>query len=574
MTSLRGISASRGIAVGPALQFHKTDLSFERRSIVDPAAEIERFQRAVQKAQAELGDIRDRAARDTGRDEAAVFEAHAMMLEDPELLDTIRAAIENEHQNAESALTDASEKYAQALEALDDEYLRARAADIRDVGHRVLRILLGVEDSPTAGLSTPSVILAHDLAPSDTIMLDKALVLGFCTAEGGATSHTAILARSLALPAVVGAGPKVLEIQNGTPLIIDGSEGILLLDPDEDTIAAYKIEQDQNRAVLSRARKFAQEAAVTKDGHRIEVVANIGNIELAHTALENGAEGVGLLRTEFVYLERKHLPDEDEQFAAYSAILEVFGERPVILRTLDIGGDKKCPYLPLADETNPFLGLRAIRLCLVRPGLFRPQLRAALRASYGHNLKLMFPMIATVDEIRAARAVLEDCRAELEAEKVPIADHIEVGIMVEIPAAAITADLLAREVDFFSIGTNDLSQYTMAADRTNADVAKIANAFHPAVLRLVQMVVNAAHAQGKWVGMCGELAGEPLAVPLLVGLGLDELSMNPPAIPMAKQIIRSLSTGEAEELALAALDTSSPEEVTALVKERAPMNSS
>jgi len=570
MRTIRGISASRGIATGPAFQFRKADPTFERCSITDAAAEIARFQRAVEQAQTELANIQAKAETETGAEEAAVFEAHIMMLEDPELLNNIAEAIETKHQNAESALTDATETYAQMLEALDDEYLSARAADIRDVSKRVLRILCNTEDSPTEGLAEPSIILAEDLAPSDTIMLDKSLVLGFCTAAGGATSHTAILARGLNLPAVVGAGTEILDIPDGTALILDGNGGTLLVEPDTDTVAACKMVQEKKVAVLAEARKLAHEPAITKDGHRVEIVANVSNVELAHAALEDGAEGVGLLRSEFVYLERELLPDEEEQFKAYSSILEVFGELPVILRTLDIGGDKRLPYLPLADEMNPSLGLRAIRLCLARPELFRPQLRAALRASYGHNLKLMFPMIATVGEVRAARAILEECRAELEEEGYPIAAHIEVGIMVEIPAAAVTADLLAQEVDFFSIGTNDLCQYTMAADRTNADVAGLANAFHPAVLRMIQLVINAAHTHGKWVGMCGELAGEPLAIPILLGLGLDEFSMNPPAIPIAKQIIRSLSSDEAEDLALATLNTHSPEEVVALVKERMP----
>jgi phosphoenolpyruvate-protein phosphotransferase (PTS system enzyme I) len=570
MRTIRGVSASRGIATGPAFQFHKTDLEFDRCTITDCNAELDRFQRAVTQAKSELGEIQAKAEAESGAEEAAVFEAHVMMLEDPELLDSIRKAIESDHQNAETALTDTSEMYAQMLEALDDEYLSARAADIRDVSKRVLRILCGVDDSPTEHLTVPSIILAEDLTPSDTVMLDKSLVLGFCTAAGGATSHTAILARGLALPAVVGAGKAILDAADGTTLIVDGDAGTLLIEPDTETVVACQMAQDKNQTLLAEARKLAHEPATTEDGHTVEVVSNVSNVELAQAALRDGAEGVGLLRSEFVYLERESLPDEEEQFQAYRSILEVFGDLPVILRTLDIGGDKKLPYLPLANEMNPFLGLRAIRLCLARPELFRPQLRAALRAGHGHNLKLMFPMVATVKEIRAGRAILEECRRELESEGTPIADHIEIGIMIEIPAAAITADLLAQEVDFFSIGTNDLCQYTMAADRTNADVSDLADAFHPAVLRMVQLVINAAHAQGKWVGMCGEMAGEPLAVPVLLGLGLDEFSMNPPAIPIAKQIIRSLITSEAEELALATLDARSPEEVKALVRERVP----
>ena len=570
MKTLRGIAASRGIAIGPAFHFRRADLSFERCTVEDPAAEWARFQAALETAREQLADVYAKAEAESGAAQAAIFQAHALMLEDPELLDAVRTAIEEQCINAEAALSDAAETYAQMLETLDDEYLSARAADVRDVAARVLRILLGVAESPTANLTVPSIILARDLTPSDTVLLDKSLVLGFCTAEGGATSHTAILARGLGLPAIVGAGPSVLEIPDGAMLVLDGGDGTLLVGPDEGTVAEYRARQAAATVVLARAREKAHEPAVTRDGHRVEVVANIGNVEGARAALEAGAEGVGLLRTEFLYLERSRLPDEEEQYRAYRAIVDVFGDRPVVLRTLDIGGDKDLPYLDLPHEMNPFLGLRAIRLCLARPELFRPQLRAALRAGAGRNLKLMFPMVATVSEVRAARAVLEECRAELLAEGQPVAEKMEVGIMVEIPAAALMADHLAAEVDFFSIGTNDLSQYTLAADRTNAQVAPLATGFQPAVLRLVRDVIAAAHAQGKWVGLCGELAGEPLAIPILLGLGLDEFSMNPPAIPLAKQIIRALTLEEAQEVAQAALKLDSPDAVQALVRERVP----
>lgn len=570
MKTLRGIAASRGVAIGPAFRFRRADLRFERHTVEDPAAEWARFQAALETAREQLADVYVKAEAESGAEQAAIFQAHALMLEDPELLETVRTTIGEQSVNAEAALSDAAEMYAQMLESLDDEYLRARAVDVRDVATRVLRILLGVAESPTAGLTAPSIILARDLTPSDTVMLDKSLVLGFCTAEGGATSHTAILARGLGLPAVVGAGPDVLEIPEGATLVLDGSEGTLLVQPDEEMVAGYRARQTAAATVLAQACERAHEPAVTRDGHRVEVVANVGNVEGSQAALEAGAEGVGLLRTEFLYLERTRLPDEEEQYRAYRAIVDVFGERPVILRTLDIGGDKELPYLDLPHEMNPFLGLRAIRLCLAQPELFRPQLRAALRAGAGRNLKVMFPMVATVTEVRAARAVLEECRAELLAEGQPVAEKMEVGIMVEIPAAALMADHLAAEVDFFSIGTNDLSQYTLAADRTNAQVAPLVTGFQPAVLRLVRDVIAAAHAQGKWVGLCGELAGEPLAIPILLGLGLDEFSMNPPAIPLAKQIIRALTLDEAREVAQAALELDSPDAVRALVRERVP----
>jgi len=570
MKTLRGIAASRGIAIGPAFHFRRADLCFERRTVDDPAAEWARFQCALKAACEQLADVYAKAQAESGDEQAAIFQAHALMLEDPELLDAVQASIVDQGINAEAALSDAAEMYAQMLESLDDDYLSARAADVRDVATRVLRILLGVAESPTTGLDTPSLILARDLTPSDTVLLDKSLVVGFCTAEGGATSHTAILARGLGLPAVVGAGPDVLQIPDGTLLVLDGDEGALLTQPDGDTVARYRAQQTATAALLTEARRHTHEPAVTRDGHHVEVAANIGNVEGARAALEAGAEGVGLLRTEFLYLERTHLPDEEEQYQAYRAIVDTFGDRPVILRTLDVGGDKSLPYLDLPDEMNPFLGLRAIRLCLARTELFKPQVRAALRAGAGRNLKVMFPMVATVAELRAARAMLEECRAELLAEGQPVAERMDVGIMVEVPAAALMADQLAAEVDFFSIGTNDLAQYTLAVERTNARVASLASGFHPAVLRLVHDVIAAAHARGKWVGLCGELAGEPLAIPILLGMGLDEFSMNPPAIPLAKQIIRALTLDHLQAVAQAALEMDTPEAVQSLVRERVP----
>ncbi len=569
MNTLHGIAASGGLAIGPAFHFRKAGLCCERTTVQDPAAEWARFQAALATAGEELAHVCASAEAQCQPEEAAIFQAHLLILDDPDLLDQVRLLIEEQHLNAGAALSDAARTYIQALEALDNEYLRARAADVRDVTDRVLRILLGVAESPTAGLTTPAVIIASDLTPSDTVLLDKSLVLGFCTATGGATSHTAILARGWGLPAVVGVGPQVLEIPACAPVIVDGDEGVVLVEPDEAVIARHRARQARANVVLAQAREHAHEPAITRDGHRVEVVANVGNVAGARAAREAGAEGIGLLRTEFLYLERADLPDEEEQYQAYRAILDVFGAQPVVLRTLDIGGDKELPYLDLPQELNPFLGLRAIRLCLARPALLRPQLRAALRAGVGRNLKIMFPMVATVAEVRAARALLDECRAELLAQGQPAAE-IEVGIMVEIPAAAIMAHRLAAEVDFFSIGTNDLSQYTLAADRTNAQVAALASAFQPAVLCLVRDVITAAHAQGKWVGLCGELAGEPLAIPILLGLGLDEFSMNPPAIPRAKQIIRTLTRDQAREVAQAALELDDPADIQALVRARVP----
>jgi len=568
MRTIRGIVASPGIAIGAAFQFRQDELRFERRVVGDPAAEWRRFQSAAARAGEQLAAVCARARDELGEEQAAIFEAHLLMLEDPELLAAVQSAIEERSLNAEAALSDAAERYAETLEALDDEYLRARAADVRDVAGRVLRILLGREAA--TGPDAPAVVVARDLTPSDTILMDKSHVLGFCTAEGGPTAHTAILARTMGLPAVVGAGAGVLSVAPGATVVLDGTTGCLVVEPDEATLASYRQSQAAADQLRAQSLSRAGEPAVTRDGRRVEVVANIGSADEARAALDAGAEGVGLLRTEFLYLGRASLPGEEEQYRAYRAILEAMGSRPVILRTLDIGGDKELPYLELAPEPNPFLGVRAIRLSLARPDLLRQQLRAALRAAPGHNLKIMFPMVATVAEVRAARQALASARDELLAEGQPLPERLEVGIMVETPAAAVMADRLAREVDFFSIGTNDLSQYTFAADRTNARVAALADAMQPAVLRLVARVIAAAHAHGKWVGLCGELAGEPLAIPILLGLGLDEFSMNPPAILLAKELIRSLTAEEAQDLANAALDLDDAAEVRALVRARVP----
>ncbi len=570
MKVIQGIGSSRGIACGPVFPFRRADLVIETFENRDPAAEWKRLETALAAARDQLGDIYQKALRDTDKDQAEIFQFHTMITEDADLLARVKARLDEQRTNVEPVFVDACKGYAAELAAMDNEYFAARSIDVLDVANRVTRLLLGVAESPTAGLRVPSIITADDLTPSDTILLDKNLVLGFCVARGSVTSHAAILARGLGLPSVDGAGGEVLAIPAGTMVILDGYTGTVTVDPDEALVAASRERAGRMKQVHDAAREHAFEPAVTRNGKRPHILANIGDRAGAKMAVDLGAEGVGLLRTEFLYMGRSVLPTEEEQFRAYRAILQEFGDRPVILRTLDIGGDKDLPYLPMEPEANPFLGVRGLRLCLRRPELFKTQLRAALRAGTGHDLKIMFPMVTDVSEVREARAILGECKDELNREGTTFAENVDVGIMVETPAAALCADSLAREVDFFSIGTNDLSQYTMAADRGNPSVAGLCDAFHPSVLRLIRDVIGASHRVGKWTGVCGELAGEPLAVPLLLGFGLDEFSMAPVMVPVVKALIRQLDAREMKVLADEALEMAAAGEVRGLVKARVP----
>lgn len=570
MKTIPGRAASRGIAIGPAFKYRKEELKITSSLIDQPEDEILRLENALDRVQSDLKNAYQETLEEIGEEEAAIFEAHAQILGDPELLKSVREDIKQRKINAETSLKEQSEAYASKLEALDNEYFQARAADIRDVIDRTLRVMLGQSEQHQEILETPSIIVADDLTPSDTIQLDKTLVLGFCTVRGGSTSHTAILARGLGIPAVVGAGEMLLEIPDHTELIVDGFRGEIHMDADPDFIKEYQTRQKAYQQAYLEAAEDAHQPAITRDRHRVEVAANIGSAADLPEALESGAEGIGLLRTEFVYLGRSSLPDESTQAEIYRQILQGFRGKPVILRTLDIGGDKELPYLQLPEEDNPFLGVRAIRLSFQHRDLFKSQLRAALQAGVQGNLKIMFPMISSVQEIRQAKAILQECREELIHEEIPAAGEIAVGIMVEIPSAAILADQLVREVDFFSIGTNDLSQYTYAADRINQEVSNLASGFQPAVLRLIDRVIETAHSHGKWVGCCGELAGKPLAIPILVGLGINELSMNPPAVPFAKQLIRKLSFQDLKPIARSALDLGDHTEVKEWIRKQVP----
>jgi len=555
---LKGIPAARGLTRGVALQWKEADYKIPEFSPPDLVAEKKRLKDARQKAENQLHALSAQIAEEAGEAEAALFEAQAMFLNDSVLLAKAEERIDA-GVNAERAWHQACEYFAAQLESLPDETLSARSADVRDVGRRVIEILLGVQSKTE--LVEQAVILAHDLAPSQTAALDTAKVLAFCTAEGGPTSHTAILAKALGIPAVVGMGEPILEIPDGTTLLVDGTTGLVVSNPTPSLLAGFdkrvQAEEEQRKDEV----QSAFQPAVTTDGHPVEVVANVGGMEDARKALEYGAEGIGLLRTEFLFLNRNRMPDEGAQYAAYKTIFELMGSRPVVVRTLDVGGDKEVPYYDFGAEANPFLGYRAIRISLDRPEDFKAQLRALLRAGAGHDLRIMFPMIAGLDEVRQAKALFAEACVELTSEKIEVAEDVQLGIMVEVPAAAMLAEQFASEVDFFSIGTNDLTQYTFAAERGNKRVARLNDPCHPAVLHQINMVVRAAHAQGKWVGVCGEMAGDLQAIPLLLGLGVDELSMSPAQIPAAKNVIRNRIFGEAQNLARMALDLDSAEAV-------------
>ena len=566
----QGIPASAGISMGPVFAYLKQDIIIPRHQITDTDGEVKRLEDALSTAKSQIADLFSKAKAEVADKEAAIFEAHALFLQDPTLITAVHESIMQQRLNAEAAWMEAVEDNAAKLEALEDEYFSARAVDIRDVGQRVIRILLGVAESDLTALSDPSIILARDLTPSDTIRLDKSLVLGFITAEGGPTSHTAILAKALGLPAVVGLGMEILALENETPLLVDGERGEVVAYPDETTRQEFVARHHKAAVRAETESKVAHEPAITQDGHQFEIVANIGSPQEASFALEQGAEGIGLLRTEFLYLDRKTEPGEEEQLAAYDQIMDVMEDRPVVARTLDVGGDKELPYLNLGHEANPFLGWRAIRMCLDQPDFFKVQLRAFWRASPGHDLRIMFPMIATLDEVRRAKALLEEAGDEVKAAGHTIAKQIQVGIMVEVPSVVVLADLFAREVDFFSIGTNDLTQYTLAAERTNEKVAHLGDACHPAILRQIKRILDAAHDQGIWVGLCGELAGDPDAVPILIGLGLDEFSMAPSSIPHAKAIIRHWSLEQAQQLAAHVIDLDSAAAVREYVRRHDP----
>ena len=567
MLQLKGIAASQGISFAKAYVFVEPDLSVKEVKIEDVAAEVKRFEDAIEASKKELTIIKENALASLGADKAAVFEAHLLILDDPEFMGTVKTDIESKVINAEYAFKETSDMFISMFEAMDNEYMKERAADIRDVSKRILAHLLGVDLPNPSLIDEEVIVIAEDLTPSDTAQLNKKYVKGFATNIGGRTSHSAIMARSLEIPAVVGTSSITEDVKNGDILILDGLDGVVLVNPDEATTAEYKEKHAKFEAQKAEWAKLVTEKSVTKDGHEVILAANIGTPADLEGVKNNGGEAVGLYRTEFLYMGRDQLPTEDEQFEAYKAVLEGMGDKPVVVRTLDIGGDKELPYLDLPKEMNPFLGFRAIRLCLEEKDFFRTQLRALLRASVYGKLCVMFPMIATVQEFRAAKALFLEEKEKLVAEGAAVSNDIELGIMVEIPSTAVIADIFAKEVDFFSIGTNDLIQYTMAADRMSEKVSYLYQPYNPAILRLVKNVIEASHKEGKWTGMCGEMAGDSLAIPLLLGMGLDEFSMSATSILQARSQIKNLKLAEMKELVEKAVMCATTEEVLALIEE-------
>ena len=561
---IKGIGASSGIAIAKAYKLVMPDLTVTQNTVEDVAAEIKKFEDCMAETAKQLEAIKEAASKNLSAEEAAVFDAHALVLQDPELKTQVLDKINNEKLCAEAALDAVANSFIAMFEMMDDDYFRERAADIKDVSRRLLANLLGKPLPNPALIDEEVVIIADDLTPSDTAQLNKNLVRGFATNIGGRTSHSAIMARSLEIPAVVACKTITEEVKDGDLIVLDGIEGTVMINPDETTVKEYETKRAEFIAYKEELKKLVNEKTITTDGHQVELVANIGSAKDLAGVKENGGEGVGLFRSEFLFMEK-------QQFEVYKEVLEGMKGKPVVVRTLDIGGDKEIEAIDLPKEMNPFLGVRAIRLCFQREDIFRTQLRALLRASVYGDLRIMFPMIATLQEFRKAKGILMEEKEKLVAEGVKVSDTLQVGIMIEIPAAAVLAHKFAKEVDFFSVGTNDLVQYTFAADRMSSGVSYLYQPFNPSILNLLKHVIDSAHAEGKWAGMCGEMAGEAIAAPLLLGLGLDEFSMSATSILAQRKLIKSVSKADMETLVEKALDCATSEEVVELVKSTVKM---
>lgn len=563
---VKGIAASSGIAIGKVFKLESPVISVTNALKGSVEEEKARFTSALEKTVSDINLVKERASANLSEDELAIFDAHLMMAQDPEYASQIVDMI-GEGNSADYSCKTVSDNMIAMFESMDNDYFRERAADIKDVSYRLLCNILGLQIPDLTAINEEVIIVAHDLTPSDTASLNKTYTLGFCTAVGGRTSHSAIMARSLEIPAVVGTGNILESCNNGDMMILDAIDGLAIINPDEEELVAYKAKREAFLAEKEALKVLVHQKSVSVDGHEVELAGNIGGPNDVEGVLNNGGEGVGLFRTEFLYMNSTvDFPTEEEQFEAYKAVLEGMKGKKVVVRTLDIGGDKKLDYFSFPEEMNPFLGYRAIRFCLDRTDVFRTQLRALIRASVYGRLCIMFPMIATIQEFLDAKAIFEEEKAKLVSEGVAVAEKIEVGMMVEIPASAVLADQFAKHADFFSIGTNDLIQYSMAADRMSEKVSYLYQPLNPSILRLVKMTIEGAHKNGKWVGMCGEMAGDAMAAPLLLGLGLDEFSMSATSILRARKIINGLSYEEMKELSAKAVGCETEAQVSELVK--------
>ena len=564
---IQGISGSRGVAVGNVYRYIQEEIVIPDYTVAEDKVEEEigKFAAAMAATLKQLDTIRQKALEEMGPEEAAIFEAHMQIAQDPSLSDGIKSLVKSSHTNVVAATAQTIETFANIFLGMEDAYMRERGADIKDIGDRLMRNMLGMNPRGLSHISGEVILVAQDLAPSDTASLDKNVVKGIVTAAGGPTSHAAIMARTLEIPAVMGVGD-IEGFVDGDKAVVLGTDGIVEMNPSDADWAEYTNQAAAFQEELKRLRESANLEATTTDGHYVELFGNIGKAKDAKNALTMGAQGIGLYRTEFLYMENDELPTEDVQFEEYKKVAEDMQGQPVIIRTMDIGGDKELKCLDLPSEMNPFLGYRAIRISLNRPDIFKVQLRALLRASSFGDIHIMYPMIASVEEVKQANAILDECKEELTAEGKEFNKDIKVGIMIEVPAAAVISPILAKYVDFFSIGTNDLCQYTLAVDRMNEAIGSLYQPLHPGVLRLIKHVIDASHEQGKFTGMCGELASDPVATMILLGLGLDEFSMTASSIPLIKNILRSVSKAECEEVANKALTMDTAEEITAYAK--------
>jgi len=558
---MKGLGVSPGIGIGKAFVIEKKSMDINKVYVNDTEKEIEKLRNAIELGKSQLNELYLKTLNEVGEKEAQIFKSHEMMLEDDTFISEVESKIKNEKVNADYSLNEVSLYYIKMFENIEDEYLRERSEDIKDVMTRVIKILLGIKTADYSKLDKDSIIVAKDLTPSDTAQLEKGKVAAMITEMGGKTSHAAIIARIMGIPTVVGLDNITQKIKDNDVVICDGKTGKVLINPNEKQLFYYTQKKLKLEEINNELKKQIGMPTISKDGFKVALAANIGTPHDVDMVLENDAEGIGLFRSEFIFMNRSCQPTEDEQFEEYKEVLQKMGDKPVIIRTLDIGGDKDVPYIDIPKEMNPFLGYRAIRLCLGNVDVFRTQLKAILRASIYGNVKIMFPMISTMKELRDAKKILEKSKQELAKEGIPFDNDIEIGIMIEIPSAAIISDLLAKEVDFFSIGTNDLIQYTLAVDRMNSKLSHLYSQYHPAMLRLIKGIIENAHKAGIWCGMCGEAAGDPKLVPIFLGMGLDEFSMNSPAILNTRYIIRNLNKSEMEKIAEGTLNMETAVEV-------------